>query len=105
MWSTWLLPLTLLSSGTIPVEKVEHQQTNGSRHGLRNVEISVEEILLLNRHFVDYLAAIEGQTVQGPSDRQCAITLQQLAVGYLDRDRIGLECECAVNSQVVMNVT
>ncbi|KXJ74409.1 hypothetical protein RP20_CCG013733 [Aedes albopictus] len=91
MWSTWLLPLTLLSSGTIPVEKVEHQQTNGSRHGLRNVEISVEEILLLNRHFVDYLAAIEGQTVQGPSDRQCAITLQQLAVGYLDRDRIGLE--------------
>ncbi|KXJ73198.1 hypothetical protein RP20_CCG016320 [Aedes albopictus] len=91
MWSTWLLPLTLLCGGTVPVEKVEQQQTNGSRNALRNVDISVEEILLLNRHFVDYLAAINDQTLQDASDRQCAITLQQLAVAYLDRERIGLE--------------
>lgn len=98
MWSTWLLPLTLLSSGRIPVEKVELQQksANGTRE-LPDVDISIEEILLLNRHFVDYLVAVDDQTIEGSSDRQCAIALRQLAAAYLERQQVGLECECDVN--------
>ncbi|XP_062544956.1 LOW QUALITY PROTEIN: nose resistant to fluoxetine protein 6-like [Armigeres subalbatus] len=93
MWSTWLLPLTLLSSGSIPEEKIKHQPKSGnvSRELHRNVEFTIEEVLLLNRNFVDYLAAIDGQAIQDVLDRQCANKMRQLAVAYLERQWIGLE--------------
>ncbi|KXJ73197.1 hypothetical protein RP20_CCG016319 [Aedes albopictus] len=93
MWPSWLVPLALLSNGTLPVGKFHGQSGNNSRSGreLRNVEFSVDEVLLLNRYFVDFLAAIDDQAAVDSADPQCALAMRQLATGYLARERLGLE--------------
>lgn len=97
MWPTWLVPLALLSNGTLPVGKFHGQSGNSSSGGeLRNVGFSVDEVLLLNRYFIYFLAAIDDQAAADSADPQCALAMRQLATGYLARERLGLECEYRV---------
>ncbi|XP_065094529.1 nose resistant to fluoxetine protein 6-like [Ochlerotatus camptorhynchus] len=95
MWPAWLLPLSILSTSTLPNGgklDYHHQQSDRNRtQQLRNVEFSIEEVLLLNRHFLDYLAAIDDQLAQELPDPQCTIAMRQLSEAYLNRERHGLE--------------
>lgn len=59
----------------------------------RTVEFSIEELLLLNRQFLDFLIVYDVSSIVQPSDHRCLTTMQQLSTAYLNRERHGLECE------------
>lgn len=84
-----MLPLIVLSNESLPNINNQRRISDGNSE-LQNVEFSIEEVLMLNRRFVDYLAGIGDQE---SSVSQCLNTIRQLAQGYLDRQRLGLECE------------
>ncbi|XP_062544983.1 nose resistant to fluoxetine protein 6-like [Armigeres subalbatus] len=88
MWPNWFVSLTLLSSATFPTERLLRDRGNTTS---RNAEFSVEEVLLLNRRFVDYLAVIDDATAEESAEPQCVNAMRQLAAAYLDRDRLGLQ--------------
>lgn len=95
MLTTWLVPLTLLS-GVSFRNQSQHKtqpQINGSHESSKAV-FSIDEVLLLNRHFIDYLLAIDGpQTADETPDSMCSLAMRQLAEAYLDHQPHALECK------------
>ncbi|KXJ72976.1 hypothetical protein RP20_CCG016825 [Aedes albopictus] len=90
MWPPWLLPLIVLSNSTF-TEFSSQRRTISGNSERQDVEFSIEEVLLLNRHFVDFLSDVSDDNQGSSPDSQCLKTLRQLAEGYLVRERLGLE--------------
>ncbi|EAT39214.1 AAEL008948-PA [Aedes aegypti] len=86
MWPAWLVPLVLLKQW-----KFNPQSGNSSRESQNVEHHSIDEVLLLNRHFVDFLAGIDDQAAEDSAEPQCAMIMRQLALAYMDRERLGLE--------------
>lgn len=59
----------------------------------QSVDFSIDEVALLNRHFLDYLVAYDDSQVVPDQDRRCIASLKQLSAAYERRERHGLECE------------
>lgn len=96
MSAIWLVPLTLLGNSSLPDEistQYRIHTSNNVSNELRNIRIGTEEVLLWNRHFVDYLMTIGNETVKITSDSRCLLLTQQLADAYLRHQQHGLECE------------
>ncbi|XP_058814383.1 nose resistant to fluoxetine protein 6-like [Topomyia yanbarensis] len=83
--SALLLVLFIIKLCVI-VRAVDHNQTES-----RNVEFSIEEFLLLNRQFLDFLVEYDGSLVLHSEDQRCVTTMQQLSSAYFNRERHGLE--------------
>ncbi|XP_055551537.1 nose resistant to fluoxetine protein 6-like [Wyeomyia smithii] len=83
MWrvvrSVWLL---LLAHGVA---------ATGHSHNRSVLEFTIDDMLLLQRQFLDFLIGYDATSVVQPSDLQCLGTMQQLSVAYLNRERHGLE--------------
>ena len=83
MW-TALFALSIVSVGLAATQ---------NRSASRNVDFGIEELLLLNRHFLDFLIAYDGSLIVQSEDVNCLGAMQQLSTAYLARDRHGLECK------------
>ncbi|EDS30955.1 conserved hypothetical protein [Culex quinquefasciatus] len=57
----------------------------------QSVDFSIDEVALLNRHFLDYLVAYDDSQVVPDQDRRCIASLKQLSAAYDRRERHGLE--------------
>ncbi|XP_065079915.1 nose resistant to fluoxetine protein 6-like [Ochlerotatus camptorhynchus] len=79
--------LLLLATFGSPAGSVGQNKTQERSNQL---QIGVEELLLFNRHFLDYLV-VYSESDEEPSNRDCVDTLQQLANAYLNRECHGLE--------------
>lgn len=59
-------------------------------------DYSIDDVLLLNRQFLDYLVAFNESILSSSelsTNQQCMTAVRQLAEAYLNQDRYGLECE------------
>ncbi|XP_058811134.1 nose resistant to fluoxetine protein 6-like [Topomyia yanbarensis] len=83
--SAMLFVLFLLKFCVI-VRAMDHNQTES-----RNAEFTIEDILLLNRQFLDFLFEYDRSQVLQPEDHRCVSTMQQLSSAYFNREQHGLE--------------
>ncbi|XP_053699369.1 nose resistant to fluoxetine protein 6-like [Sabethes cyaneus] len=92
MWQIGSAWIVLLALG-LGVTSVFARTANQTRtvNQTRTGEFSIDELLLLNRQFLDFLIAYDDSAVVQPADRQCLGRMQQLSTAYLNRERHGLQ--------------
>ncbi|XP_058467393.1 nose resistant to fluoxetine protein 6-like [Malaya genurostris] len=83
---TITLSCILLLKSCAALQVVNHNQSES-----RNNEFGIEEMLLLNRQFLDFLIGYDSTLVLQSEDQLCLSTMQQLSVAYLNREHHGLE--------------